>query len=83
MRSVTQSCLTLSDPMDCSRQAPLSMEFSRQEYWGGLPFPPSGDLPNPGIEPESLESTLAGRVFTTWGAHIFVPVQTKSLAFLI
>ena len=35
------------------RQAPLSMEFSRQEYWSGLPFPPPGDLPNPGIEPRS------------------------------
>ena len=46
---VTQSNLTLSDPMDCSLLAPLSMEFSRQEYWSGLPFP-SGDLPDPGIE---------------------------------
>ena len=36
--SVAQSCLTLWDPMDCSPQAPLSMEFSRQEYWSGLPF---------------------------------------------
>ena len=34
-------------------QAPLSMEFSRQEYWSGLPFPSPGDLPDPGIEPES------------------------------
>ena len=34
-------------------QAPLSMGFSRQEYWGGLPFPSLGDLPNPGIEPWS------------------------------
>ena len=34
-------------------QAPLSMGFSRQEYWSGLPFPPPGDLPNPGIEPGS------------------------------
>ena len=34
-------------------QAPLSMGFSRQEYWSGLPCPPSGDLPNPGIEPRS------------------------------
>ena len=33
--------------MDCSRQAPPSMEFSRQEYWSGLPFPPPGDLPDP------------------------------------
>ena len=36
--------------------SPLSMEFPRQEYWSGLPFPSSGDLPNPGIKPES--STL-------------------------
>ena len=35
-------------------QTPLSMEFSRQEYWRGLPFPPPGDLSNPGIEPRSL-----------------------------
>ena len=34
-------------------QAPLSMEFSRQEYWSWLPFPSAGDLPNPGIEPRS------------------------------
>ena len=34
-------------------QAPLSMEFSRQEYWSGLPFPPPGDLTDPGIEPRS------------------------------
>ena len=34
-------------------QAPLSMEFSRQEYWSGLPFPAPGDLPNPGIKPGS------------------------------
>ena len=37
-------------------QAPLSMGFSRQKYWKGLPFPPSGDLPDPGIEPASLAS---------------------------
>ena len=36
-------------------QAPQSMGFSRQEYWSGLPFPSPGDLPNPGIEPGSLE----------------------------
>ena len=38
-------------------QAPLSMEFSRQEYWSGLPFPPPGDLPNTGIESTSLMSS--------------------------
>ena len=47
-------------------QAPLSMGFSRQEYWSGLPFPSPGDLPDPGIEPTSLASpALAGRFFTT------------------
>ena len=41
-------------PMGCvAHQAPLSMGFSRQEYWSGLPFPPPGDLPDPGIEPTS------------------------------
>ena len=53
------------DFLNCSvaRQVPLSMEFSRQEYWGGLPFPSPGDLPHPGIEPGS--PALAGRFFTT------------------
>ena len=45
-------------------QAPLSMGFSRQEYWSGLPFPPPGDLPDPGIEPVSLmPPALADRFF--------------------
>ena len=38
-------------PWTVAHQAPPSMEFSRQEYWSGLPFPSPGDLPNPGIEP--------------------------------
>ena len=47
-------------------QAPLSMGFSRQEYWSELPFPLLGDLPNPGIEPTSPTSpVLAGGFFTT------------------
>ena len=47
-------------------QDPLSMGFSRQKYWKGLPFPPPGDLPDPGIEPASLASpVLAGGFFTT------------------
>ena len=40
-------------PLTAAYQAPPSMEFSRQEYWSGVPFPPQGDLPNPGIEPRS------------------------------
>ena len=56
---VTQSCLTLCDPMDrIPCQAPLSMGFSKPEYWNGLPCPPAGDLPNPGIEPVYLSSNL-------------------------
>ena len=41
-------------PWTIARQAPPSIGFSRQEYWSGLPFPPPGDLPNPGIEPGCL-----------------------------
>ena len=50
---VSKSCLTLYAPWVVAHQAPLSMEFFRQEYWSGLPFPSPGDLPNPGIEPGS------------------------------
>ena len=53
-------------PWTVARQAPLSMEFSRQEYWSGLPCPPPGDLPEPGIEPTSLIlPKLADGFFTT------------------
>ena len=47
---VTRSCLTLVTPWTVACQAPLSMGFSRQEYWSGLPFPFPGDLPNPGTK---------------------------------
>ena len=61
-------------------QAPLSMKFSRQEYWNRLPFPSPGDLHNPGIEPASLLSpALAGGFFTTsatWEAHICMYIFT-------
>ena len=50
-------------PWTIAHQAPLSMGFSRQEYRRGLPFPPPGDLPDPGMEPAS--PALAGRFFTT------------------
>ena len=50
---VVQLCPALCDPMDCSPQAPLSMDFSRQEYWSGLPFPSSGHLPHIGMDPGS------------------------------
>ena len=58
-------------------QAPLSMGFSWQEYWSGLPCPRPGDLPDPGIKPLSLTSpALAGRFFTTratWGTPLYCP----------
>ena len=60
------SCPTLCDPTDCSPPGSLSMGFSRQERWSGLPCPPPGNLPDPGIEPVSSASpALVGRFFTT------------------
>ena len=52
-------------PRTVAHQAPLSMGFSRQEYWSGLPWPPPGNLPNRGIKPASLVSpALAGGFLT-------------------
>ena len=52
-------------------QAPLSMGFSRKEYWSGLPSPPPKDLPNPGIEPMSLLfPALAGRFRNNSNVHL-------------
>ena len=66
---VTKSCLTLATPWTIACQVPLSMGFSRQEYWSGLPFPISGDNPDPGIEPrspalqaDSLATELQGKL---------------------
>ena len=59
-------CSVMSDsvtPWTAAHQAPLSVGFSRQEYWNGLPSPSPGDLPEPGIKPTSL--ALAGEFFTT------------------
>ena len=50
-----------ASPWTVAYQAPQSMEFSRQEYWSGLPFLSLGDLPKPGIEPESLIVSCIGR----------------------
>ena len=68
---LVQVVLVLSDSVTSwtvAHQAPLSVRFSRQEYWSGLPFPSPGDLPNPGIEPgsfalqaDSLLSELPGK----------------------
>ena len=61
------SCVQLFvTPWTVAHQDPLSMGFSKQEYWSGFPFPSPGALPSPGIEPMSLVSpALAGGFFTT------------------
>ena len=59
--SVAQSCPTLCNPMDCSPQGSSIHGMSQQEYWTRLPFPPSGDLPNPGIELASLDVSCIGK----------------------
>ena len=80
-KSQSESCSVMSDPATLwtvAHQAPLSMGFSRQEYWSGLPFPSPGDLPDPGIEPRSpalhvdaLTSEPPGKpIWLEWGLNI-------------
>ena len=68
------SSLTLDDPMDCSWPGSSVHGILQARCWSGLPWPPPGDLPNPGIESASLVSpALAGRFSTTsitWEAHL-------------
>ena len=72
---VTKLCLTLGTPWTGVHLTSLSTGFSRQEYWSGLPFPPLGGLPNPGIEPMSPASpALAGRSLPL--SHLGNPVNT-------
>ena len=63
MLSYSVQSVSLATPWTVARQAPLSKEFSKKEYWSGLPFPPPGDLPNPGINPKS--PALTGK-FLSW-----------------
>ena len=83
---VAKSCLTLATPWTVARQAPLSMGFSRQEYWSGLPFPSPGGLPNPGIEPgspalpaDSLPTEPPGKPEVVW-MWCLMTVQSQSAA---
>ena len=75
--------LLFATPRTIVCQASLSIEFSRKEYWSGLPLPIPGDLPNPGIKPLlCLADSLAGRFLTlraTWEAHIFICLPRKAL----
>ena len=71
-------CPTLCCPMVVALQAPLSIEFSRQEYWNGLPFPTPGHLPNPEMEPASLvPPALTGRFSTL--SHLGSPLEMVDL----
>ena len=78
---VCASCWVVSDslrPHVLVCQAPLRMEFSRREYWSGLPFPSPGDLPDPGYQTQ----VIAGRFFTIWAtrkAHRLCCLFTISL----
>ena len=79
---VTQSCPALCNTMAYSHQAPLSMEFFRQEYWTGSPFPSPGDLTNTGIEPrcpalqaDSLLSEPLGKPLASFSSVQFSSVQ--------
>ena len=65
-------------------QAPLSMEFFRQEYWSGLPYPPPGDLPNPGIKPASpsTPSLQANSLpLSHWGSPLFILLSPQPPTF--
>ena len=77
------SCVQLSaNPWTVARQSPLSMGFSSQEYWSGLPCPPPGDLPGPEIEPVSLTPpAVADRFFTT--SMNASPITTTLFCYLL
>ena len=67
------SCVQLfATPWTVARQAPLSMRFSRQEYWSGLPFPSPGDVPDPGIEPRSPALQADSLQLSYEGSPLFV-----------
>ena len=77
---VAKSCLTLAtSPWTVACQAPLSMGFSRQEYWSGSPFPSPGDLPDPGIEltssalqADTLSAEPTGKIASVESQHLYL-----------
>ena len=85
---VTKWCPTLVTPWTIACQGPLSMGFSRQEYWSELPFPFPGDLPDPGIEPESpalqadsLLTELQGKILAILVTYCFITNRPQTLQF--
>ena len=76
---VAKSCPTLATPWTVAHQAPLSMGFSRQVYWSGLPFPFPGDLPDPGIKPRSPALQADSLPTNLWGVAAAAAAAAKSL----
>ena len=66
---VAKLCQTFATPWSVACQAPLSVGFSRQEYWNGLPFPSPGDLPNPGGKPRSTALQADSLLTELQGKH--------------
>ena len=94
LQTFMQVCVLglFATPWTIACQVPLSMGFSRQEYWSGLPCPPPEELPDPGIKPVSYVSCIARGVFTnsaTWEAlrytythtHIYMYTHTHTYSF--
>ena len=77
---VDQLCLTLCDPWTVTCQAPLFMEFSRQEYWRRLPFPSAGALPDPGAEPRSPALQADSLLFEPPGKPRVMSLRSLALA---
>ena len=73
------SCSVVSNSLwpHGARQAPLSMEFSRQEHWSGLPFPSPGNLPDPGTEPRSPHCRQILYCLSHWESHSLNSVKNK------
>ena len=73
----------MSDPFattgTIARQAPLSMEFPRQGYWSGLPFPSPGDLPHPGVEPVTTCRVVVVTIIVTMTGDHFIDEETEVL----
>ena len=77
-----QSCPTLCDQIDSNLPGSPSLGFSRQEHWSGLPGPPPGDLPDPGIEPVSPEAPVLQAILYRWATRE-APAYMHSLAVLL
>ena len=73
MCSLLSRVWLFATPWTVACQAPLSMGFSRQECWSGVSFPPPGDLPDPGAEPVSLNTSCAGRQVLYYQCHLGSP----------